>query len=302
MPGKLITSGIWKAIQASARYSKKPAFVAVAYLGKGAATLLPLSKGSHLVVDASDGAVRAGQTCPAELLKLQKRVSIYRCPNLHAKVFVFDRTAFIGSANASNHSAEVLQEAVFQTGDSAVVGAVRRFVQDLCLDLLGPKELKRLAKIYRPPKVPGGKERPTRAPRRKLPELRVAVTRPFDHPEEVLRAAEAGETVASQRADGGKAFEIDWFSWSGESHFQIGQFVIQVYRNGQGRSVSPPARIVHLKRCKNTTLVYIELPDDEWLPFSRVPPALKKLLDRGGAKNETATRALLSFWNRPDTA
>ena len=78
--------------------------------------------------------------------------------------------------------------------------------------------------------------------------------------------------------------------------------MIQVYRNGQGRSVSPPARIVHLKRFKNTTLVYIELPDDEWLPFSRVPLALKKLLDRGGAKNEAATRALLSFWNRPDTA
>lgn len=297
-----MTSGIWTALQARARSSKKPAFVAVAYFGKGAAALLPLPKGSHLVVDASDGAVRSGQTCPAELLKLQKRVSIYRYPNLHAKVFVFDRTAFIGSANASNHSAKVLQEAVFQTDDSAVVGTVRRFVRDLCIDLLGPDELRRLAKIYRPPKVPGGKERRTRAPRRKLPELRIAATRPFDHPEDVLRAAEAGEKVASKRAVGGKSFEIDWFSWSGESAFQIGQFVIQVYRNGQRGSVSPPGRIVHLKRHKNRTLVYTEQTDDKWLPFSRFPPGLKKLLDRGGAKNEAATRALLTFWNRPGTA
>ena len=66
----LITTKIWPTLTAAARRSRRPAAVAVAYFGRGAAKLLPLRHGSCLVVDAGDAAVKSGQTCPAELKKL----------------------------------------------------------------------------------------------------------------------------------------------------------------------------------------------------------------------------------------
>lgn len=75
---RLVVADIWKSLTSSANKSRKTAFVAVAYFGKGASKLLPLRANSHLVVDASENAVRSGQTCPSELKRLQsKGVIIY---------------------------------------------------------------------------------------------------------------------------------------------------------------------------------------------------------------------------------
>jgi phosphatidylserine/phosphatidylglycerophosphate/cardiolipin synthase-like enzyme len=80
-----------------------------------------LGRGSRLVVDASENAVKSGQTHPADLKKLQNRgVVIYSYPSLHAKVYAFDGFAFVGSANASNRSSGILTEAVVKTSDQAV--------------------------------------------------------------------------------------------------------------------------------------------------------------------------------------
>jgi phosphatidylserine/phosphatidylglycerophosphate/cardiolipin synthase-like enzyme len=56
-------------------------------------------------VDASEAAVQAGQTCPASLSSMLKRgVQVFSREGLHAKVFVFGTTAYIGSANVSGNS------------------------------------------------------------------------------------------------------------------------------------------------------------------------------------------------------
>src|SRR6266853_4325440 len=115
----LLTRRIWPTLTAAAKGSRARPTVAVAYLGQGAAKLLPLPNGSWLVVDASESAVKSGQTCPAELKKLLKRgVRIYSRKNLHAKIFVFGPKAFIGSANVSRNSASMLHEAVVAITDS----------------------------------------------------------------------------------------------------------------------------------------------------------------------------------------
>src|SRR6266849_1013159 len=135
---RLMTTGIWDALAKAARRSKKPAHVAVAYFGKGAADLLPLPAGSRLVVDASEAAVKSGQTHPADLERMRRRkATIYSVQNLHAKVFAFDKAIFIGSANASKHSAKTLQEAVFFTTDAAIGRTARGFIKGLCLEPLG---------------------------------------------------------------------------------------------------------------------------------------------------------------------
>src|ERR1019366_9999502 len=97
-----VSDNIWPQLTTAVRDSRQRCAVAVAYFGKGASNLLPLAQGSRLVVDASERAVASGQTCPADLFKLLKRgVTIYSVPNLHAKVFVLGRAAYIGSANVS---------------------------------------------------------------------------------------------------------------------------------------------------------------------------------------------------------
>ena len=153
-----ITQDIWPQLTKAVRGSRQSCAVAVAYFGAGASRLLPLPKSSRLVVDASERAVASGQTCPADLSKLVKRgVKVYSVPNLHAKVFVLGRAAYIGSANVSNRSASQLIEAVIRTTETIAVRAARKFVRDHCLHELTPTVLKRLAKLYRPPFVPGGK-------------------------------------------------------------------------------------------------------------------------------------------------
>jgi hypothetical protein len=123
-----VTNRIWKSISTAAKRADAPVYAAVAYFGKGASKLLPLPTNSRLVVDASFAAVKNGQTCPADLRAMQKRgVRIYSILNLHAKVYVFGGFAFIGSANASNHSAGSLIEAMIQTGSMVSIQNCRGF-------------------------------------------------------------------------------------------------------------------------------------------------------------------------------
>src|SRR5437867_1112590 len=104
---KLLTTNPWPAITIAATENPTRSYIAVAYVGTGGAKLLPLRRGSMLVVDASRRAVSCGQTNPTDLLGLIKAgVRVYSVENLHAKVFVLGRLAFVGSTNVSTHSAE----------------------------------------------------------------------------------------------------------------------------------------------------------------------------------------------------
>jgi len=156
---RFLGGSVWGAITASSRAHKGPSDVAVAYFGQGVTKLLTLARGSRLVVDASEQAVKSGQTHPASLLALHRKgVSIFSVKNLHAKVFVFGRTAFIGSANVSERSARQLFEAVVRTTDTRVVRDARDFVRESCIDPLRTEHLRTLQGIYEPPKIAGGKE------------------------------------------------------------------------------------------------------------------------------------------------
>ena len=154
-----ISKGVWTRL-IDAASSRRRADVAVAYFGKGGSRLLPLRAGSRLVVDASEQAIKTGQTCPAELLVLVKRaVAVFSVANLHAKVYVFGTKAFIGSANVSNNSSNNLVEALVSTTERSVVLEARAFVRGLCRQQLTPGFLKALQKLYRPPRFPLGGRR-----------------------------------------------------------------------------------------------------------------------------------------------
>jgi hypothetical protein len=85
---QLRTSRVWDHITGLVKKQPTKCSVAVAYFGSGASKLLPLKKGSILVVDMSERAVRSGQTKPSEVLKLiNVGVETHTVDNLHAKVF-----------------------------------------------------------------------------------------------------------------------------------------------------------------------------------------------------------------------
>jgi hypothetical protein len=150
---ELLSDDIWSRISDLARVSKRR-YVAVAYVASVGIKMLRLGKGDILVVDMSEARVKAGGTNPSLIKEyLDKGVEVYSLRRLHAKVFVFDQTAVIGSTNVSSHSRDVLTEAALLTTEPSIVEGCRLFVQDLASSLtaVDNEYLAKCQKLYRPP-------------------------------------------------------------------------------------------------------------------------------------------------------
>jgi hypothetical protein len=308
-----VSQNIWPQLTKAVRGSRQRCAVAVAYFGAGAKRLLPLPKGSRLVVDASERAVASGQTCPTDLLKLVERgVAVYSVPNLHAKVFVLGRAAYIGSINVSKHSAAQLVEAVIRTTEPRAVRAARQFIQEHCLHELTPRALKQLAKHYRPPRVPGGKRRksPAKGTSRRptLPRLLLAQLQLEDWSERDQALHDNALPVAAKRRQHPRSFELDSFRWSGKCRYLRGDVVVQVTDEGSGSVlVSPPGNVLHVRTRRDGTrqvsFVYLELPARRRRPVKGLARvlgrgALKRLRRGGLIRDASFAQALLNTWVR----
>lgn len=313
MSTDFITQDIWPQLTKATRDSRQRCAVAVAYFGAGAGRLLPLSKGSRLVVDASERAVASGQTCPADLIKLVKRgVAVYSVPNLHAKVFVLGRAAYIGSANVSSRSASHLIEAVVRTTDPGAVRAARRFVDDHCLHELTPTVLKRLATLYRPPLVPGGgrgQKKTTETSRRPtLPKTMLAQLHLEDWSDRDQSMHDYALTVAKKRREHPRSFELESFRHTGKCRYQRGDVVIQVTDEGDGKElVTPPGNVLHVRTRQDgkrqVSFIYLERPARRRRPVKTLARtlgrgALKKLRKNGEMRDAEFKQALLNTWTK----
>jgi hypothetical protein len=309
---EFISTDIWPRLRAAARQSRWPAAVAVAYLGKGATRRLPLPKGSCLVVDASEGAVKSGQTCPEELKKLAKKgVRVFSWPALHAKVYVIGKTAFIGSANVSRGSEDTLFEAMLATTDPMAVRSAREFVHDKCLDPLGPQELQRLGVLYRPPRVPRGRvgkrRSRTASVRPGLPRLLLAQLKMDDPPAGSEEAQEAGERKAKKRMDKPRSHELEELWHRGKCPYGEGDLVVQVLDEGNGRPmVSPAGKVVHIEPWssgrRKCTFIFLELPRRRRMSIERLAKRLGrgalKRLQRGGLVRRDFAARIQEMWQR----
>ena len=138
----------WLAIKKAIENTNGRVVAAVSYIGKDAASVLPLRNNDLLICDASDLSVRAGSTRPEGLLALHARgVKIHTIQGLHAKVVVLPRSAFVGSMNASARSSKELYEAVVESSDPAVRRRLRSWVEDFKTRPLTRAEIDRLAKL-----------------------------------------------------------------------------------------------------------------------------------------------------------
>lgn len=313
MKTQFVTKGIWKSLTAAAKSARKPSLVAVAYLGQGASKLLPLRAGSRLVVDASEGAVKSGQTHPADLRKLQKRgVVLYSYPSLHAKVYAFDGFAFVGSANASNRSSGILTEAVIKTSDQAVVQSAKAFVRDLCRDELSPSRLDQLQKVYRPPRIPGGgKDRPLSRQRRAgnaLPRLFLAQLEFKDPPDGSEAASEKGMAIAKAKRRRGRSYVLADYFRIGKNIIRSGDKVIQIVEQPDGRRlIDAPADVLNTQSWNGgkspATFIYLEHPDVRRTSLDTLARRLgygakKKLRRDGLVRDRDFAEKLLATWSQ----
>lgn len=287
MTTRLHADRVWSTLTTATRKCRGQAFAAVPYFGKSGHRLLPLRAGDTLVVNASKAAVASGQTAPEALRKLScKGVRLFSCEHLHAKVFVFGRTAFIGSANVSAHSRDVLAEAILETNDPAAVGDAIRFITGLHASLIGPTELDRLDGIYRAPRIPGGRRKSSKVARRAKPRVFLTQLTQEELPPGFQSASEEGESRAEALREHPDS-ELDSFWRTGFCPFKRGDTVIQVVNvpnDSNTRWIYTPGvvtfRMARVCRGKKKTFVYLELPSLRRFRFETI----EKRLGRGSRK------------------
>lgn len=307
MGNKLVLDDPWSRMAAACKKSR--ADVAVAYVGQGATRLLPLRAGSKLVVDASEAAVRSGQTDPRELLTyFRKGVEVFSQPRLHAKVFAFSNVAFVGSTNVSNHSVDVPVEASVALTTMPGIAQARRFVLDVAKSPIGEKFLEKLVKIYRPPKFPLGTRR--RHWRRASKQERLTESKPLrlihlvptEWGDAELRADVAGRKLAEKRQR--KGFKLDSFGWHHWSHGGVDEEVVMMMkRSRRDITLDPPGRILAARKVarSNLSVVQIELPP-KWYKRklsairNRLPRATLKRLRRTGRLAPKHAAAVRGLW------
>lgn len=303
MPTEFLGNDIWSAIRTEAKQYQGKSFVAVAYFGTGAAKRLPLKKGSILVVDSTDKAVKSGQTNPSELKKLQdKGVRIFSSPNLHAKVFVFGEVAFVGSTNVSENSEDVYSEASIRCEQVSVVSQARQFVRSLAINEIGPSRLEKLVKIYnsRKKSVAGAKKKKKQIG----PRFFIVRLTEGEEDEDDREEIDAGKELVKKLISSKRTHEVGYF-WnrSKSNKYRSGDAVLQVMLNDFGKIlyIMPPAEYLYTSRHQKTRYYFFEqLRRPEMSPTEfrkKLPASLRKRIDRAGKVNhgvETALRKAFS--------
>jgi hypothetical protein len=291
----LHTEGAWDAIRKLITKRSHRCQVAVAYFGAGASELLPLRAGSTLIVDLSPRAVRSGQTKPSELGKLARLgVDVYSVENLHAKVFVVGGTAIVGSTNVSTSSATRLIEAALQTSEQRVVSACRNFVLSLRGETVTPQHLKRLQKLYRPPKFGTGgnlsgkrhKPVPHHAPLWIVP-LRIVDLDDEDRQAEERSIVKAKSQLQSRR------FRVESFMWSGAgfiNRLKEGKdLILQIVHEGRGRfMVSEPGRLLRVERYRKGRGTHANVAVE--LPLKSRRIGARRLIRKLGPRSKSLTK------------
>lgn len=214
---------LWAELRRTARTSKRLE-AAVAFVGRNPEAVLRWPKDTTLVADVSALSVKTGRTSARGVKKLQKTgAKVRSVADLHAKVYVFDKVAFIGSPNASEHSAH-LEEAAVRLTKPAEVAAARAFVRRLWKDAspLPDNLLRQLVKME-PARLGGGggggggARKPSRPTRRggladilKGRSLWLDAVSPAEIPTEVERARKRSASRLADDHEVEKAAEVEW--------------------------------------------------------------------------------------------
>jgi len=310
MSTQLITEKVWQTITGAAKKTRYKSFVAVAYFGQGGARMLPLSKGSLLLVDASEKAVKSGQTCPAELLKLyNKGVHIFSLENLYSKLFILGNNLFIGSANVSSRSESILEEALMKTTDKKSVEDAKKYIRSFCKIELGDEHLKKLQKIYNPPKIRNykilkiNKKRVTN----NLPSLfTYSLETGTCNDDKELMQLETERKIATKKRINKSRHIVDEFKLENINIApKQNDIILQIFYDKKFTYVSPPGRLIHIRKWSNgnkiTFFCFVEVPDKRRKGFKaftkKLKPSERKEINRNGKRSKAFTEKIYNLWS-----
>jgi hypothetical protein len=125
---ELLSSDIWNRVQHLAKTAQKKS-AAIAYVTDD--SRIRFGANDTLITDASDPAIKSGQTSATVLQAAVKRgARVFSLPGLHAKVCILDQYAIIGSANLSKAS-DRLTEVALLTDQPSVVSASRLLIEQI---------------------------------------------------------------------------------------------------------------------------------------------------------------------------
>jgi hypothetical protein len=137
-PRWLVGAELWRSLRKLAAGAKQRRWLAVAYLGPEAEHQFPLQAGDRVVVALSPSNVMGRRVDPRVLAGWAKKgVMVSACPELHAKVYLFDDAVVVGSANASWSSESTLLEAALFSRDPVVVRQVEEWFRSLGDETVG---------------------------------------------------------------------------------------------------------------------------------------------------------------------
>jgi hypothetical protein len=111
---------------------------------------LRLTKGDILICDASNFAIKFGETSAKTLATYSKRgVVIYSNQQLHSKILLTESILITGSANLSKSSAERLIESSVVTSDDILISQAKAFCHNLIKEssFLTKQDIRLLSKI-----------------------------------------------------------------------------------------------------------------------------------------------------------
>lgn len=287
---KVLSTDLWKAVRAQARKARQRK-AAIAYVTRD---LVGFRKGDVLVMDASHHAIASGETSARLLRTLhRKRVRLYHCADLHAKVLLLGDVAVISSGNMSNSSASALVEVALLTDHASTVSSVASLIEQLVRqsEELTPEQIARLCQIKvirRGGRARGkatGQRKPRLVPlgnRTWLVGVHELVRDPA--PEEKKMIERATKALRSRLDDPEE--EPDWIRWSGKSRFlrecRAGDSFIQIWRSNQAKRPSAVFRAVPVllrQPTKRWTRFYLP-PDNSTaakMPIGKFKRLLKQL-------------------------
>lgn len=297
----LISKNIWSELTSAVKSSRLKSIVAVAYFGQNGANMLPLSKGSILLVDASINSLKKGNTCPDELLKLYyKGVHIYSLGNLHSKLYVIGKTLYCGSANVSGHSAKHLKETLLKTTNEDSVADAIKYIKSFCRIELGDDEITRMKKFYKPPKFFGG----PRNEKNDNAEFHICKLVVRNWTDEELNQSEKGREAAEKNRINRSRHKVDEFVYSRQISFKKGDTILQIIKEDEKTYVSPIGKLIHIRKWSNGDktkyFCFVEVPDKRRKNLEVVKKQLNewdaKSILRGGKKNVALETNIKALW------
>lgn len=309
---RLLTSNLWteihKLTEAGAREGDRTQ-ACIAYLT--APDLLHWRSGDLLIVNASDAAIRCGETSAKALRRLAKKgVKLYSEPLLHAKVVLVGNTVVVGSGNVSASSRSRLLEAAVLTTSPAVVGPVRAYLYQLAnparaIDERFLRRIEALPVAARRAPFGGGRRPAVRRPNVTKVYKTWLVALGYHGSTRHEAALAAARTRAEERLEDPRS-EIDEFWWSGSrlDDARPGDSVIRVWKNSQGgfagEMVSLTATILLRHRIGPRRYFFLEVPPrSSWVTWRVFKRALNEVREKtlgpysGRVLNEAAAAALI---------